>query len=625
MDFYAQQEAARKKSAWLTAVALLFAALVVAATGFVFTIAAWCVYLVLSDSHVPLEYWKFIERYPNVGPASYVVAFVVVLVSGLWSYARVASGEALMRLVGARKARRNSDQALLNVVEEMSIASGAEMPSVWVLDEDEGVNAFAAGRGEGDGAICVSSGALKFLVRDELQGVVAHEFGHVLNGDMRLNTHLAAMVEGLSGVAGLGRGMLWPIRKLIAKSFGQDDDSDGQLRWGGRRSGGGRSGGGGGVPGCGPVVLLILIYVVTGCALWLVGLAGIFFARLLQRAVSREREYLADAAAVQFTRNPEGLADALRFTRLLKGFRWSWRGPIAANVCHMFFVEESWVEGGTHPSVASRVARISRLPLAANDERFSARLSKLNEERRAKVAENFARYQRRQSVTRAFAPQTVIVPPALNARLRSAGEAGRILCALLRNEPIPEWKGAMSAAARRHVANRAIAAIQTWGSEAEAAAWSDKVDSLVREKGEVGSFELVVWCAARRRLRRQPPRPFRRAALLSMEAATVVATVASYGANPDAAYALARKRLVQLFKTFPKFARPCESARGFADALDRLRALLSPAKHELLAALRDVIAEDGVVTDDESNYLAAVADALGMPGGGFPSQAQATT
>ena len=613
MDFYAQQEAARKKSAWLTAVALLFAALVVAATGFVFTIAAWCVYLVLSDSCVPPDYWKFMAFYPNVGPVSYAAAFVVVLVSGLWSYARVASGEALMRLVGARKARRDADQALLNVVEEMSIASGADMPSVWVLDADEGVNAFAAGRGEGDGAICVSAGALKYLVRDELQGVVAHEFGHVLNGDMRLNTHLAAMVEGLSGVAGLGRGMLWPIRKLIAKSFGQDDeDSGGSLRWGGRRGGG--SGGGGGVPGCGTVVLLALVYVVTGCALWVVGLAGIFFARVLQRAVSREREYLADAAAVQFTRNPEGLADALRFTRLVKGFKWSWRGQLAANVCHMFFVEESWVEGGTHPPVASRVARISRLPLAASDEKFSARLAKLNEERRAKVAENFARYQRRQNVTRALAPQTVIVPPALNARLRSVGESGRILCALLRNEPIPEWKGAMSAAAKRHVANRAIAAIQTWGSEAEAAAWSDKVDSLVRENGEVGSFELVVWCAARRRLRRRPPRPFRRAALLSNEAATVVATVASYGANPEAAYALARKRLVQLFKTFPKCASPCESARAFADALDQLRALLSPAKHELVAAIRDVIAEDEVVTDDESNYLAAVADALGMAG-----------
>ena len=611
MDFYAQQEAARRKSAWLTFVALLFSVVVAAATGFVFTVAAWCAYLALANVDTLPGYADFISRYPGINPLSYFLGVVVVLFSGLWSYARICSGEALMRIVGARKARRTDDQTLVNVVEEMSIASGADMPSVWVIEADEGVNAFAAGRGEGDSAICVSAGALKYLVRDELQGVIAHEFGHILNGDMRLNTHLAALVEGLSGVAGLGRGMLWPIRKLIAKLFRQDEDDDSSgWGWGGGHGGGG--GGGGGAPGCGPAILLVVVYVLTGCALWILGLAGVFFARILQRAVSREREFLADAAAVQFTRNPEGLADALRFTRLLKGLRWRWREGFAANVCHMFFVEESWVESGTHPSVARRVARLSRLPLDANDARFSERLKKLNADRQERIAENHERYLRRQSVTRAMSRQTIFLPEALNDRLTNVGESGAILCALLRGEPIAEWKGPMPAAAKRLVANRAISTIQTWGSEAAAAAWADKVDSLVRDKDELGTFELVVWCAARRRLRRRPPRPFRRADQLSNEAAAVVATVASYGAHPAAAYELARKRLVQMFKTFPESAASCEGACEFADALDALRSLFSPAKHELLMALRDVIAEDGVATDDETNYLAAVADALGV-------------
>ena len=607
MDFYAQQESARRKSIWLTSVALLFAAIVVVATGFVFTVAAWCGYVVLKDGGNLPGYAKFMELHPEVNPLSYFLGFVVVLFSGLWSYARIGSGAALMRIVGARKARRVDDQTLVNVVEEMSIASGADMPSVWVIEADEGVNAFAAGRGEGDSAICVSAGALKYLVRDELQGVIAHEFGHILNGDMRLNTHLAALVEGLGGIAGLGRGMLWPVRKLIAKLFRQDEDDDGSGGWGW----GGGHGGGGGAPGCGPAILLVVVFILTGCALWILGLAGVFFARILQRAVSREREFLADAAAVQFTRNPEGLADALRFTRLLKGFRWRWREGSAANVCHMFFVEESWVESGTHPSVASRVARLSRLPLAANDARFSERLKKLNADRQARIAENHERYLRRQSVTRVLSPQTIVLPEALNDRLTNVGESGAILCALLRGEPILEWKGPMPAAAKRLVANRAISTIQTWGSEAVAAAWADKVDSIVSDKGELGTFELVVWCAARRRLRRCPPRPFRRADQLSNEAAAVVATVASYGAHPAAAYALARTRLVQMFRTFPESAASCERAREFADALDALRSLFSPAKHELLMALSDVIAEDGVATDDEANYLAAVADALG--------------
>ena len=612
MDFYAQQESARKKSAWLTVVALLFSVVVAAATGFVLTVAAWCAYLALADVDTLPGYADFINRYPAVNPIAYLLGFVIVLVSGLWSYARICSGNALMRMVGARMAKRSDHQTLMNVVEEMSIASGVDIPSVWVLESDRGINAFAAGRGEGDSAICVSAGALKYLVRDELQGVIAHEFGHVLNGDMRLNTHLAALVEGLSGISGLGRGMLSPFRKLFAKLFGQDeDDDDSGVGWSWRGGRGG--GGGGGAPGCGPVILLVMVYVLTGCALWVLGLVGTFFARVLQHAVSREREFLADAAAVQFTRNPEGLADALRFTRLVGGFRWQWREAFAANVCHMFFVEESWAGTGTHPSVTQRVARLSRLPLDANDAKFSDRLKKLNVDRQTRVAENYERYRRRQSVTRTLSPQTVFLPLALNDRLTNVGESGAILCALLRGEPIAEWKGAMPAAVKRLVANRAISTIQTWGSEAAAAAWAEKIDALVREKGEVGSFELVVWCAARRRLRRQPPRPYRRAGLLANEAAAVVATIASYGAHPTTAYALARKRLIQLFKVFPQSARPCGSAREFADSLDALRALFSPAKHEMLVAIRDVIAEDGEITDDEANYLAAVADALGMP------------
>ena len=199
MNFFAQQDAARKKSARLTVVALVFAVLVAAATGFVFTIAAWCGYLALTD-RAP-TYLEFMAKFPNVGAFSHIGAVVVVIVAGAWSYVRLGSGEALMKSVGARRARRTGEQVFLNVVEEMSIASGADVPTAWVVDEDDGVNAFAAGLGEGDSAVCVTAGALKYLSRDELQGVVAHEFGHILNGDMRLNTHLTAMIAGQIGRA----------------------------------------------------------------------------------------------------------------------------------------------------------------------------------------------------------------------------------------------------------------------------------------------------------------------------------------------------------------------------------------------------------------------------------------
>ena len=613
MNFFAQQDAARKKSARLTVVALVFAVLVAAATGFVFTIAAWCGYLALTD-RAP-TYWEFMAKFPNVGVFSYIGAVVVVLVAGAWSYMRLGSGEALMKSVGARRARRTGEQVFLNVVEEMSIASGADVPTVWVIDEDDGVNAFAAGLGEGDSAVCVTAGALKCLSRDELQGVVAHEFGHILNGDMRLNTHLTAMIAGLGGIAFLGKTMLWPLRRLFAKAFetDEDDDSSGWGWRGGRGGGGGGSSRSGGVGGGGQVLLLVLIYILTGCALWLVGLVGVFFARLLQHAVSREREYLADAAAVQFTRNPEGLANALRFARLLGENRWRRHGANAANVCHMFFVEEKWTPSGTHPSLASRVARLSSLPLAANDGVFKVRLANIRAERARRIAENHERYRKRQTIAQKLMPQQIVLPPALNARLRNVGDSGRILCALLKGEPIPEWTGAMSAAAKRLIANRAVACIQTWGTPAEAAGWADRVESLARDKGELGSFEFVVWCAVRRRLRRRPPSPYRRPDALTNEAAAVVATIASFGANQQSAYALARKRLRQIFPRFPEAAAPCSSVRAFADAMDALRALSGPAKNELLTGLRDVVAEDGEITDEESDYLSAVADAIGAP------------
>ena len=148
MDFYGLQEAARRKSARLTFVALLFAVAVAAATGFVFSVAAWCTYLVFRDGGNAPGYIEFAASHPTAHLLSYALALLVVLLSGLWSYSRISSGEALMRLIGARKARKDEDGTLLDVVEEMSIASGVDMPSVWVLGADEGVNAFVAGFGE---------------------------------------------------------------------------------------------------------------------------------------------------------------------------------------------------------------------------------------------------------------------------------------------------------------------------------------------------------------------------------------------------------------------------------------------------------------------------------------------
>jgi Zn-dependent protease with chaperone function len=203
-----------------------------------------------------------------------------------WSQMR-AGGRAVAEMVGGRPVDLQTthlrERQLLNVVEEMSIASGIPMPAVYVLEEEPGLNAFAAGLTTSDAAVAVTRGTLDKLTRDELQGVIAHEFSHILNGDMRLNVRITAIVFGILVIGLLGRGVIQAIFRSRVRSSG------------GKKKGG-------------EIVVLLAI----GLALMLVGYVGYFFGRLIQAAVSRQREFLADASAVQFTRNPGGIAGALK-------------------------------------------------------------------------------------------------------------------------------------------------------------------------------------------------------------------------------------------------------------------------------------------------------------------------
>ena len=226
------------------------------------------------------------------------------------------------------------DRRLVNVVEEMAIASGVAVPRVYVMDNETAINAFAAGHSINDAVIAVTRGTLTRLSRDELQGVIAHEFSHVLNGDMRLNLRLIGVLHGLLIVAIAGR--------LL-------------LELGGRSRGGSSSRGGN--------ALAVLFF--AGIALWILGYIGVFFGRLIKAAVSRQREFLADASAVQFTRNPDGIGSALRKIGGLSeatGLGTRIDHPQAETLSHLFLgaARPSFVRGlfATHPSLEERVQRI---------------------------------------------------------------------------------------------------------------------------------------------------------------------------------------------------------------------------------------------------------------------------
>ena len=253
-------------------------------------------------------------------------------------------GDAVAHMAGGRlvatDTRDARERRLINVVEEMALASGVACPKVYVLDRETSINAFAAGYNLNEAVIAVTRGTLDRLSRDELQGVIAHEYSHILNGDMRLNVRLIGVLFGIQMVAGFGQQMMGIGARASMLSAPRRRDNNN------------------GVP-------IQLFIVVAGAVLFVIGYIGIFFGRLIKSAVSRQREFLADASAVQFTRNPDGIGSALRKiggltkkggeeARIMHGN--------AEQLSHLFLsaVRPSLLDGffATHPTLQERLRRI---------------------------------------------------------------------------------------------------------------------------------------------------------------------------------------------------------------------------------------------------------------------------
>ena len=261
---------------------------------------------------------------------------LVVAAASLYKWLEYsAGGSAVAESVGGRRVEPNTtnlhERRLLNVVEEMAIASGTTVPAVYVLDDEPAINAFAAGLTTSDAVVAVTRGTLEKLSRDELQGVVGHEFSHILNGDMRLNLRIAATIFGILVIGLAGRGILWSLRYTRIRS--REKNSGG----------------------------IIVAIIAAGVAMLIIGYVGYFFGRLIQAAVSRQREFLADASAVQFTRNPPGLTGALK---KIGGYALgsNLQTSKSAAIGHFFFAQSfrSSFAGllATHPPLEERIRAI---------------------------------------------------------------------------------------------------------------------------------------------------------------------------------------------------------------------------------------------------------------------------
>jgi Zn-dependent protease with chaperone function len=533
-------------------------------------------------------------------------------------------GRAVAEMLGGRlvspQTTDRAEKRLMNVVEEMAIASGVPIPQVFVLERETSINAFAAGFGLSDAAVAVTRGTLDHLTRDELQGVIAHEFSHILNGDMKLNLRLMGIVYGIVCIATLGR-MLLRFGDLIG-----GDHS-------GRRSKGGDA----------RVVMWIL-----GSGAILIGLIGEFFGNLIKAAVSRQREYLADASAVQFTRNPSGLSNALKkIGGLAEGS--IVRSPNASEASHFFFADgmrhHFTTLFATHPPLLRRIRRIDPSfqgpydvtePLPSSDRALElAGVSQLASEIGTvhPHAIRIAHDQLRQlpppianAVGNPFSACATVYamvfshdPAVRQAQehlvLTTSGEA-----LLHETRRVRTELDALEPHLRLTVVDRATEALREL-APSQQTMFRSTVDGLIQADNNLSVLEYVVLHTVTRRVReahaprRRSNREFKSVMPVHAECRLVL-TVLAYADTADDAHAQRSyergARSLGIHEPLLAYAS-ARSISALGPALDTIRKGTREVRQQVLEGCLHTILADNFVSQEQADLLRVIGDALDLP------------
>jgi Zn-dependent protease with chaperone function len=632
MNFYARQANAHRQTRLLVVLFVLAVIAIVMAVNFVVLSV-----VAISDSeHPALPDTAWLGTRPGTVMLTSLLVLAIVGLASLYKtmLLRAGGGVVAKSLGGDRVDRSTADalrRRLHNVVEEMAIASGVPMPEVYVLEQEGAINAFAAGHSASNAAIAVTRGALERLNRAELQGVIAHEFSHILNGDMRLSLRLMGLLFGLLVIALIGRTVL---------RFSS-------------RSSGNRKGG---------VALIALAAV----AVMTLGYIGVFFGRLIQAAVSRQREGLADASAVQFTREPEGLKGALvKIGGLDLGSRL--QSVRVDEVAHMLFASGMSRLFATHPPLIERIraldpsfkesefAQVDSGPQITSqvtgDQLTSESLPQLDAEFGALTSSVAAKpHTIAQLVGNPGTPQvrvaqalTQTLPPELLTNLETPGRALGMLLALVL-DPKTEVRSRQLEIVKERLGERALGLIE----QAESAAAQlepfqrlpmlqtlfpslrrltresrtrivEGLDRLVRVDGRIEIFEYALGTLARIYLQdeMQPAAATRTLKIdqVTAELQTVFSTLAEHGTS-DATQAR-RAYEIGMHHLLPEIRPPYQPVPGWAPALDRalkcLDRLASAGKEQLVEALVKTIALDQQLTVEESELLRVVCASIHCP------------
>ncbi len=333
MDFFREQDVARRNTRILVVLFIIAVCVLIALTNMVIAGAVF-----LQADYPPgahngsasnwissIDWGLFLTVGAVVGGVIGVVA--------LGNWLRFAQGgRAVAEALGARPAQPATTDPLerraQNIVQELSLAANMPVPPLYILDDERGINAFAAGVTPANAVVAITHGAMTQLTRDELQGVIGHEFSHILNGDMRLSIRLAAMLRGITFIGDIGSVLMHSAAYSRPRHGNKNDSRAGVLA--------------------------------VGLGLYLVGLLGGIMAGLIKSAISKQKEFLADASSVQFTRNPDGIGNALK---VIGGYT---PGTLvhsarAEEMSHLFFGQVKhrlWTLFATHPPLQTRIRRV---------------------------------------------------------------------------------------------------------------------------------------------------------------------------------------------------------------------------------------------------------------------------
>jgi Zn-dependent protease with chaperone function len=583
MDFFESQARAHRKTKWLIVY------FVMAVAGIIATI------------HVAasLAFGESLTNWGNLGMVAAGVIAVVTL-GAIYRIAELSQGGGVVaQMMGGRQLPPHTtdvrEMQLRNVVEEMALASGVPVPDIYVLDNEPAINAFAAGNTPGDAVVAVTRGTLDNLTRDELQGVIAHEFSHILNGDMKLNLRLMGVLNGILLLAILGQIAF----RLGAYGGGSVRSSDSKNN---------------------TAIPLFAI----GAALWLIGSIGVLFAKLIKAAVSRQREFLADASAVQFTRNPDGIAGALYKIGHLTA---RLQTPRAEEASHMFFgngLGDSFTSMfATHPPIDERIKAVSPSFDPSQVKKAIAVEASVSPARPAAPAFTKTLLAAMPAFAVEASRETASAVPLIYALLLSndAATRARQLASLQPQEraeverDIPRSAEISDAISMMDLCLPALRQL----SRPQYEAFRANVQKLIACDGEVDLFEIVLHMSLVRHVdnfftkSRGPEVRYRSVVPLLPDIVVVLSALAAYSGGAEPAFKAGVDALMLKAGAYPMERSGSVDFKMLAASLARFAEADPPTRQKVLNACNQAVRQDGVIQSNEAALMRAISDVLGAP------------